>query len=90
MCPRQGPRLNQLLFDLQSDPYEQNNLAHSERQMCDFMRLQLLELLTETREPYFDVLIQHGVKPERPVRDVSLNKRGPLSPAWSDLIAPTE
>ena len=79
---------HELLFDLQTDPYEQSNLAESEPELCDQMRHQLLQLLAETREPYFDVLIQHGVKPEGPVLDVSGRKPGPLAPTWSDLILP--
>ncbi len=79
---------HELLFDLQTDPYEQSNLAESEPELCDQMRHQLLQLLTDTREPYFDVLIQHGVKPEGPVLDVSGRKPGPLAPTWSDLILP--
>ncbi len=59
-------------------------------ELCDQMRNQLLDLLTDTREPYFDVLIQHVVKPEGPVLDVSLHRRGPLSPAWADLIIPSD
>ena len=77
---------HELLFDLQSDPYEQHNLAETDRTTCNQLRQQLLGMLRETREPYFDVLIEHGVKAEGPVLDVSGSKRGPLSPTWADMI----
>ena len=38
-----------------------NNLAETHPDVCRQMRLRLLDLLREMREPYFDVLIQHGV-----------------------------
>lgn len=51
----------ELLFDLEQDPYETNNLAETHPDVRRQMRLRLLDLLRELREPYFDVLIQHGV-----------------------------
>lgn len=77
---------HEILFDLENDPLEQNNLAKSDPQLREQMQQRLLELLAETREPYFDVLIQHGVKPEGNVIDVSGRDRGPLSPHWDDLV----
>jgi hypothetical protein len=50
------------------------------------MRQTLLQLMAETREPYFDVLMEHGVKPE-PALDVGLYPgRGKVSPHWADLV----
>ncbi|MCZ6681065.1 MAG: hypothetical protein O7E52_27915 [Candidatus Poribacteria bacterium] len=43
-------------------------------------------MLAETREPYFDVLMQHGVEAEGPVLDVSDAKPGGLAPTWANLI----
>lgn len=49
------------LFDLSADPCEQRNLATPET--CRPMRERLLQLLAATREPFFDVIIEHGVEP---------------------------
>lgn len=61
----------QVLFDLQADPFEMNNLAETDPEQLGKMRELLLHMLAETREPYFDVLIEHGVTPEWPPTDVS-------------------
>jgi len=61
----------ELLFDLENDPYELDNLAEKNFEKRDDMKRLLLKLLAETREPYFDVLIEHGVQAEGPVIDVS-------------------
>jgi arylsulfatase A-like enzyme len=61
----------ELLFDLEADPFEQRNLARTERTQRDEMRARLVELLRETRDPYWDVLIEHGVEPDGPTLDVS-------------------
>ena len=52
----------ELLFDLENDPFEQNNLADRNPPECDRQRARLLEMLAETRDPYWDVLIEHGVE----------------------------
>lgn len=62
---------DELLFNLDTDPYEMKNLAETNREKCDEMRQRLLETLEETREPYFDVIIEHGVPQEKPDIDVS-------------------
>ncbi len=49
------------LFDLVADPYEQYNLATTMPDQCLRMRQRLLMLLAATREPFFDVIIEHGV-----------------------------
>lgn len=59
------------LFDLQSDPYELDDLSSREPELLAEMRRLLLSMLDETREPYFHVLIEHGVPAEGPVIDVS-------------------
>lgn len=66
----------QLLFDLINDPYELHNLADANPQKSAEMQAMLLRLLTQTREPYFDVLIEHGVPAEGPVVDVSKIQEG--------------
>jgi arylsulfatase A-like enzyme len=84
---------HQLLFDLQEDPDELHDLAAQRPEVCDDMKTRLLRLLRESREPYFDVLIEHGAAALTPVRDVS--PAGPnelvpcatkMSPAWRDMI----
>lgn len=52
---------HELLFDLADDPYEMHNLARECPGLCTTMRTQLLKLLRATREPFFDVVIEHGV-----------------------------
>lgn len=61
----------ELLFDLQEDPYEMTNLAAENPDQREAMRARLLELLRDTRDPYWDVLIEHGVEPDGPTIDVS-------------------
>jgi len=61
----------ELLFDLDEDPFEMDNRAQACPTMTAQMRRRLLELLERTREPYFDVLIEHGVPPDRENVDVS-------------------
>ena len=60
----------ELLFDLENDPFEQNNLADGNPAECDRQRARLLEMLAETRDPYWDVLIEHGVEAAVP-KDVA-------------------
>jgi len=75
------------LFDLKNDPYEMNNLADTDAQSREEMRSKLLQLLADSREPYFDVLIEHGVPVEGPALDVSeLDIKGKLAPVWPDLV----
>ncbi|MEE3194746.1 MAG: sulfatase-like hydrolase/transferase [Candidatus Poribacteria bacterium] len=77
---------HELLFDLEEDPYEQTNLVDSQTEIRNQLRQQLLRTLAETREPYFDVLIEHGVGLETPVIDVSTRKHGGISPTWDKVI----
>jgi len=51
------------LFDLEADPFEQRNLARDLPEQGALMRQRLLKLLAETREPFFDVIIEHGARP---------------------------
>jgi arylsulfatase A-like enzyme len=51
----------EVLFDLEQDPYEMHNLALERPELRAELRSQLLDLLRATREPFFDVLIEHGV-----------------------------
>jgi arylsulfatase A-like enzyme len=51
----------EVLFDLVQDPYEMHNLARDRPELCAELRSQLLDLLRATREPFFDVVIEHGV-----------------------------
>ncbi|MCB0063202.1 MAG: sulfatase-like hydrolase/transferase, partial [Caldilineaceae bacterium] len=82
---------HELLFDLAQDPHEQHNLVQSEPEQRAALRAQLLQLLAETREPYFDVLIEHGVPPEVPVLNVGQwHGVGKLSPHWSGVIQNNE
>ena len=77
---------HELLFDLEEDPYEQTNLVDSQTEIRNQLRQQLLRTLAETREPYFDVLIEHGVRLETPVINVSTRKHGGISPTWDKVI----
>lgn len=78
---------HELLFDLDQDPHEQQNLAQSDPETCTEMRQLLLQLMRDTREPYFDVLIEHGVTPAAPVLDVSRSPgNGNLAPIWPDMV----
>lgn len=77
---------HEMLFDLQNDPYEMENLAGRSPDVRARMRQELLQLLRATREPYFDVLIEHGVTPQQPVINVSARWRGGVAPTWSEMI----
>lgn len=78
---------HELLFDLHADPYEMENLAGEAPDRCAELRSRLLALLAESREPYFDVLIEHGVPPAGPVLDVGeFTGRGLLAPIWPELV----
>ena len=82
---------HQLLYDLDSDPFEMNNLAASDTETCAEMRGKLLDLLADSREPYFDVLMEHGVPPQGPALDVGQStNRGKLAPIWPDLVRKDE
>ena len=58
------------LHDLENDPYELVDLSVTSPQVTKEMRQKLLQALHETREPFFDVIIEHGVTPDGPVRYV--------------------
>lgn len=60
----------ELLFDLNNDPYEMTNLAGSRPEVCTEMKKRLLEELRRTKEPYFDVVLEYGVPPDYPDIDV--------------------
>lgn len=62
----------ELLFNLEDDPYEMNNLIETCPEKRSEMQQLLLQRLAETREPFFDVLIEHGVPMEH--RDIDVNK----------------
>jgi hypothetical protein len=57
--------------ELRRSVAELRNVAAKQPAECAAMRQKLLDLLRATREPYFDVLIEHGVKEEEPVPDVA-------------------
>ena len=63
----------ELFFNLVADPYELDNLACANPEPCAWMRRTLLARLAETREPYFDVLVEHGA-PALPSIDIGLEK----------------
>jgi arylsulfatase A-like enzyme len=75
------------MYNLKDDPFEMDNLAGKAPRKREELKKMLLELLKETREPFFDVLIEHGIAPEHPDTDVSvdpefrgLEKYHPASP----------
>lgn len=61
----------ELLFDLRDDPYEMENLAETDGERTRRNRFRLKELLARSREPYFDVLMDHGSRWDGPRVDVS-------------------
>ncbi|MBT6144366.1 MAG: hypothetical protein HOH74_02985, partial [Gemmatimonadetes bacterium] len=61
-------------YDLEADPFEQRNVAQSQPDQCTAMRQRLVEMLRETRDPYWDVLIEEGVEPDGPTLDVNTGK----------------
>ena len=61
----------ELLFHLDDDPYEMENLASTNPKERDEMKALLMKLLEKSREPYFDVMMNYGVTPDGPVTDVS-------------------
>lgn len=77
----------ELLYDLANDPYEQENLAVADPEACAAMRQRLLALLRQSRDPYWDVLIEHGVSCTQPVTDVGAGP-GRRLPYLRDLRGP--
>ena len=70
----------ELLFDLEADPFEMNNLAPSNPAACATHRERLLRLLRETREPFFDVIIEHGAP--IPTEIITLEGRAEVRPCF--------
>jgi arylsulfatase A-like enzyme len=56
----------ELLFDLGEDPYEMHDLSAERPDLRGELRTRLLALLREMREPFFDVIMEHGVPCETP------------------------
>lgn len=77
---------HELLFDLREDSYEMRSLVQSHPDVQQDMRTRLLKLLEAAREPYFDVIMRHGVRPDGPVLNVSRRRRDGIAPPWNDLI----
>jgi arylsulfatase A-like enzyme len=61
----------EMLFDLEADPYEMQNLAGTDHPQRPALRRELLAALAESREPYFDVLLEHGAPQDKPDIDVA-------------------
>ena len=77
---------HELLFNLAEDPCELDNLADRDDANRKRMRALLLDQLGSTREPYFDVLIEHGAPLEHPVLDVGGRESGGIAPIWPDCV----
>jgi arylsulfatase A-like enzyme len=75
----------EILFDLASDPYEQHDIATSSPELCRHFRERLLTVLADTREPFFDVLIQYPAPPPRMIGDLA---RGTFR-SLESIIPPT-
>ena len=60
-----------VLAAIRGEPFELTNLAAERPDQCAALRARLLVLLRQSRDPYWDVLIEHGVEPDGPVVDVS-------------------
>lgn len=56
----------ELLYDLEVDPFEQNNLAAGNPDRCEEFRKKLLAELNASREPYFDVLMNNLMVSDKP------------------------
>jgi len=69
------------LFDLEKDPFEKRNLAPGHPRLAE-MKDRLLALLAATREPFFDVIIEHGAPPP--------SQGHHLPPEHSDMGLPTD
>jgi arylsulfatase A-like enzyme len=65
---------SELLFNLEKDPYEIENLAYKNAELREKMKKDLLELLLETREPFFDVIINYGHSMNEKDIDVSIKE----------------
>jgi arylsulfatase A-like enzyme len=76
---------HELLYHLTEDPFEQTNLVNTYPKKRAELRRLLLQRLAETREPYFDVLIEHGVRPDGPVINVGKPNGSRLAPTWADM-----
>lgn len=81
---------HELLYDLDTDPFEMNNIAQTRPDIKEKLKRSLLQLLSDSREPYFDVLMTDGVAPEHPVINVSERWRGGIAPTWQDMIQTPE
>jgi arylsulfatase A-like enzyme len=64
----------ELLFDLAHDPAEQRNLAACNPGQKRVMQQRLLQCLRQSREPYFDVLIEHGALPPEATTDIGAER----------------
>lgn len=63
----------EVMYNLAEDPFEMNNLAGKDPEKQTQLKELLLKQLRETREPFFDVMIEHGITPEHRDIDVSLD-----------------
>jgi len=77
---------DELLYDLKTDPYEQTNLVTKDPQLRGEMRERLLKLLHDTKEPFFDVMINHGRTVRHDTIDIGSRDLGELAPAWERIV----
>lgn len=64
---------SELLFDRKEDPFEMDNLAYKRPELNLRMRKELLELMRINREPFFDVIIEHGHSMNN--QDIDISKK---------------
>lgn len=64
------------LFNLKDDPYEMNECSKTMPEYSEQMQKLLLQRLRETREPFFDVIIEHGKNMNEKDIDVSAKATG--------------
>jgi len=76
---------HELLFNLEDDPFELNNLAGTDLDTCRAMKKRLLRLLDETADNYFGIIIEYGVPCASPTYSISAKQVG-IAPAWDDVI----
>ncbi|MCJ8330264.1 MAG: sulfatase-like hydrolase/transferase [Lentisphaeria bacterium] len=76
---------HELMFNLEEDPYELNDLSKADPERCQAMKERLLEILDETEDNYYKIIIEHGVPCASPTFNISALTSG-ISPAWQDTI----
>ena len=62
---------DELLYDLDADSFKQRNRACNHPAECVRQRERLLALLHQNYDPYWDILVEHGVACDHEIVDIS-------------------